>query len=731
MKHHTLMKNKFAYGVKAVLQTFLPLILTCSVCFVSNGAALPDPGDTTGLQLMESRVEARRRLSSTGTESFELPMSIVSKTPSLLGEADVLKTFQLLPGVTAGNDGLSGIYVRGGGPDENLLLLDGVPIYNAEHMLGLFSIFQPEAVRSAALFKASFPARFGGRTSSIMDIRAKDGDCEETHGCIGLSLISGKLHLEGPLRKGRMSYSLSARGMHTALTDRIIRKAGSPANYFFYDLNAKISYKVYGSDLVSLNVYNGKDVFYYDGTEVEEGVTERSSHTSIDWGNTMLSLKWKHDFNEALHSDCTIAFTDYAMDIGYNDRENGSEGGVMYSSGCNSGIRDFTGKADFSFRHSPTHHLRFGGLFVHHIYRPETFGSFERLSADEGYAAAEAPAKASTETGEETAIFIEDEIRVSERLGVNAGLRLVLFLTGGSVRFSPEPRLSIRYGPGNGAALTAAYSRMSQHVHLLSSARLTLPTDLWVPVTKNIRPMFSDQYSSGISFPGLSGWEFSLEGYWKRQRNVLELKEGQSVFTGSGSWERNVGMGIGRSYGLELLARKTLGRTRGWLAYTLAKSERRFPDGSISGGEWFPYRYDRRHNISVVASHRLGERLELGGTWTFATGTAYSVPEREICFQRPDGSFVQAGYSSRRNNLRLPPSHCLNLSLDYRKVGRRGESIWNFSIYNAYNRMNPNLVFGDFEYSPTKDSYVTSRKDRLKSLTILPLIPSFGYTFRF
>lgn len=699
-----------------------------------------------GSQLKESIVEARREagVASTKMSAIELPMNVIQNTPTLFGEADVLKTIQLLPGVQSGTEGFSGIYVRGGGPDENLLLLDGVSLYNAEHMLGLFSIFQPESVKTVTLFKGSFPARYGGRISSIIDVRTNDGDLQETHGLVSVGLISDKFHLEGPIFRGKTSYSFSARGMHTVLFDRLIHKLGSPANYFFYDLNAKVSHRFSDRDRLFLNVYNGRDVFYYkdDGKNNDNSASDNSSSksdtkTTISWGNSLEALRWNHVFNGRLFANTTLAFTNYKMKIRYSsiDSQKSAEASSIdkYVFDYRSGIKDITAKIDFDYTPSPRHLLKFGGEYVHHTYVPETYSSFERQSSN-GKVIADSTVTNKGDgdrTGHEMSLFIEDDFSLADRITLNPGIRLALFLTNGRTYLSPEPRLSVKYDFGKGIAAKAAYSRMSQYAHLLSSARITLPTDLWVPITRNIKPVTSDQYSLGLYFDGLVGWEFSLEGYLKNMRNVLEYKDGVSFIANSQSWEESVVMGLGRAFGMELFIRKTMGKTTGWLGYTLAKSERRFPDGSINNGEWYPHRYDRRHNVSLVVNQRIGTKIDISGTWTFASGGATTIPEREVTVQRPDGTLTQVQYTPHRNNYRLPPSHRLNVGVNFHKKKRHGESIWNVGVYNIYNRMNPNFVFSDSEYDNVSGSRIYTRKDRLKSLTILPVIPSFSYTYKF
>lgn len=694
-------------------------------------------------EIKEAVVSAQREsgIMATKMSAIEIPMNMIKNTPVLFGEADVLKTIQLMPGVQSGAEGFSGIYVRGGGPDENLLLLDGISLYNAEHMLGLFSIFQPEAVKKVTLYKGSFPARYGGRTSSIIDVRTNDGNLHETHGTVGVGVLCDKFHLEGPIAKGRTAYSISARGMHTFLFDGILRAAKVPANYYFFDMNGKLTHRFSDRDRLFLNAYYGRDIFHFmdeDEYEIAGGSNDYRRYddkTHIRWGNLLTSARWNHVFNGRLFSNATLAFTDYRMRMGYttSEKSQDTEYFYKYKFDYGSGIRDLTAKIDFDYTPAPRHIIKFGGEYVNHAYIPETYTTVEKEN-DKGQMVTDTTytnKKEKNRLGHEMSFYIEDDFTVGGWLTLNPGVHLAMFLTSGRTYWSPEPRMSAKVDFGKGVSVKAAYSRMAQYVHLLSSAQITLPIDLWVPITKNIKPVTADQYSLGLYYNGLPGWEFSVEGYWKEMHNVLEYKDGVSFMASSQSWEDNVVMGDGRAYGVEVFIQKTIGKTTGWLGYTLAKSDRVFSNGLINNGERFPYRYDRRHNISLVVNQRLGKKWDLSAVWTFATGGTTTIPERESIVMLPDGTFTQIDYAPHRNNYRLPPSHRLNIGVNYHKRLRRGESIWNFGVYNAYNRLNPNFVYYKADTKGNSESSLYTRKAKLKSVTILPIIPSFSYTYNF
>ena len=419
--------------------------------------------------------------------------------------------------------------------------------------------------------------------------------------------------------------------------------------------------------------------------------------------------------------------------MGFTSTENSQNTKYYYKFDYGSGIQDITAKIDFDYTPRQSHIIKFGGEYVNHTFIPETYTTVEKednygqMVTDTTYS----NSKEKNRRGHEISAYIEDDIKVCEWLTLNPGIRLTVFCTGGKTYWSPEPRMSAKVDFGKGASVKAAYSRMAQYVHLLSSSQITLPIDLWVPITKDIKPVTSDQYSLGFYFDGLTGWEFSIEGYWKDMRNVLEYKDGITFMANSQSWEDNVVMGDGRAYGIEFFIQKTMGKTTGWLGYTLAKSDRIFSNGLINNGERYPYRYDRRHNISLVVNQKLGKKWDLSATWSFATGGMTTVPERETVAMTPDGKFVQVDFAPHRNNYRLPPSHRLNIGVNFHKQKRRGESVWNFGVYNAYNRLNPNFVFYKADKKDEPDSKLYTRKERLRSVTILPIIPSFSYTYKF
>ena len=713
-------------------------------------------------QLAEVVVLSDKReagIESTAMGAHEIPMTQIRHTPSILGEADLLKTIQLMPGVQAGMEGFAGMYVRGGGPDQNLVMLDGIPVYNADHLLGVFSIFTPEAVKNTTFFKSSFPARYGGRLSSIVDVRTNDGDMHKYHGAFSIGLLTDKLHIEGPIWKERTSFSFSARAIPTLFFKNLIVDKddtySDKYNYYFYDVNAKVNHKFSDRSRIFLSFYKGKDHYHYDsyyhGDNYDNSIKNYSKDNShLNWGNTIAYGRWNYVFNSKLFCNTTVSYNKYEMGLDGNMEDtytvaNKVQDRYYYSSKFNSGIRDWSARMDFDYTPMPQHHIKFGAEYIHHTFRPGIATSKIQdidngaLQEDTVYNTSNSHAM----RGQEISLYAEDNFNVNARLSLNAGVRTSLFHTQGKSYYSLQPRLSARYDLGQGYSAKASYTCMAQYVHLLSSTPLSMPTDLWVPITKDISPMYANQFSIGGYYSGLPGWEFSVEGYYKQMKHILEYQDGVSFFGTSTNWEEKVEMGEGRSFGLELMAQKTLGKTTGWLAYTLSKTDHRFKSGTINQGRWFPYKYDRRHSISLNLSHKFSDRIDAGASWIFNTGGCITIPEKATIIIRPDGSIEETGYISRRNNYRLPASHRLNLGVNFNKKTKHGMRTWNISIYNAYNAMNPNIVYSKYKngYNVYYDDFYESiyhgntgqkkAQTVIKKITILPCIPSVTYTYRF
>lgn len=690
--------------------------------------------------------KAEAGITATQMGAQEIPIAQIKNTPSILGEADVMKTIQLMPGVQAGVEGSAGLYVRGGGPDQNLILLDGVPVYNVDHLFGFFSVFTPEAVKKVTLFKSSFPARFGGRLSSVVDVRSNDGDMKKYHGTLSVGLLSSKIQLEGPIIRNKTSFNISARRSYIDLIAKPFMPKDDKISYYFYDINAKINHKFSDRSRLFLNFYNGKDSYYFKTTDSSSSMYK--DKMSLNWGNTIATARWNYIFNQKLFSNTTVAYNKYRMDANStvytktNLIESISESN--YHSNYHSGICDWSYLIDFDYNPTPTHRIKFGAGYLHHDFRPEVATS-KIQEKEDGITKQDTLYNSisnSTIQAHEVSAYIEDNFDIGSRLRMNVGLHLSMFRVQKRNYFSAQPRVSARYQLTRHTALKASYTKMSQYIHLLSSTPISMPTDLWVPVTSKIKPMQAHQYSLGSYYTGLPGWEFSVEGYYKQMRNVLEYKEGVSFLGSSSGWENKVEMGKGRSMGIEFMAQKTTGKTTGWIAYTLAKSDRKFAVGGINNGERFPYKYDRRHNLSLVVNHKFNNRIDIGASWIFSTGGTATIAEEVTAIIRPgEDAIQQKDYIEKRNNYRLPASHRLNIGVNFNKKTKHGVRTWNISLYNAYNAMNPTMIYSNNSGGYT--SYIKNQEDgkvylqyipakrKITKLTLLPCVPSVTYTYKF
>ena len=680
----------------------------------------------------------RNEIGVRGTQmsAIEIPVRQIQRIPALAGEVDVIKAIQLLPGVQSGTEGSAGLYVRGGGPDENLLLLDGVPIYNVNHMMGFFSVFNADAIKNVTLYKGSFPARFGSRLSSIVDIRMKDGNDQEFHGSASLGLLSAKFNVEGPIVKGKTTFNVSARRTYyDVLAQPLIawytRQNGNDGDrarggYYFYDVNAKVTHTFSNRDKLYASYYMGDDKVY---ARIRMGDENSDSRLNLgwNWGNIVGSLRWNHVFGPRLFVNTTANYTQYRhkLDISGNERYLGV-GNSDYTLAYHSLINDLSAAADFEFNPGPDHDIRFGGTFIHHTFKPSV--TTVRYREEEQQAAIDTTFGDKNLFTNEAAVYAEDNWSMTPWLKVNFGLRYSLYSTSGRTYHSLEPRVSLRALFTDDFSFKASYSEMSQAVHMLSSSNISLPTDLWVPSTDRIAPMRSRQAAAGL-FYSLGVVDLSLEGYYKQMDNVLEYRDGASFFGSTTGWEDKVALGKGWAYGLEFLVQKKTGRLTGWLGYTWAKTMRQFDrEGNvINFGEPFPAKYDRRHDLSVTAAYELTKKIDLSATFIYGTGICGSLAlqtirvipgySRYFDFYSLSDTFA-VDYLEGRNNYRMPSYQRLDLGVNFKRTFRNGHHrTIGLSVFNVYNRNNPFLVYRDGKY--------------LKQLSVFPIMPSLSYTYEF
>ena len=694
----------------------------------------------TNNELEEVVIEATRTTVNAQNPQMgivELPIKQIKTIPSLFGETDVLKAIQLLPGVQNGTEGSAGMYVRGGGPDENLILLDGVPVYNANHALGFFSVFNADAIKNVTLYKGSFPAHFGGRLSSVLDIRMKEGNMQAYHGNASIGLIASKANVEGPIVKDKLSFNFSARRTYGDLLIKPVlwiinhEDPYSKVNlgYNFYDVNAKLNWKISDRDRLYLSYYNGDDKLFFGSTTQrdDQGISLKDeTRLSWKWGNQVAALRWNHVLSKKTFMDATLHYTQYRHTLGVNmfEQFDDASGSSMQQSNdvrFKSGIHDLTAKIDFDFTPNPNHEIRFGGNYTYHIFRPDVQvllyeGSGQNLDTVLG---------SPDVFAHETALYVEDNMTLGDLFRVNLGAHYSTFTVQGKTYHSVQPRVSASLMLASNFSIKAGYAYMSQYVHLLSNSSLSLPTDLWVPVTANIEPMKAHQWSIGGFYELPELFDISLEGYYKTMDNLIEYRDGASFLGSQDNWESKVCMGRGWAYGVELLLQRSFGKTTGWIGYTWSHSNRLFdrPGQEINEGKVFPAKYDRRHDISLTVQHKLNKYFDFSATWVFSSGNWGSLGTQEYPSLDQPLFFIDA---VERNNYQMPNYHRLDLSMNYYQYYDQGQTgCLNISVYNAYNHKNPFLIMTDSEWDGN------SERKRLVQVTLFPLIPSISYSYQF
>lgn len=677
-------------------------------------------------------VTARKRdnnLKDAQMGKISLSMNQVKSLPVLFGEVDILKTIQLLPGVRNAGEGNAGFYVRGGGPDQNLIMLDDAVVYNTGHLFGFFSIFNSDAIKNTSLIKGGMPPQYGGRLSSVLDVAMKDGNMNEWEARGGVGLIASRISVEGPIQKDKASFMLSARRTYIdALIKPFISKSSSfyGSGYYFYDLNTKLNYTFSDKDRLYLSGYFGRDVFTFRNRE-------RAFNADIPWGNSTATIRWNHVFNPKLFANTTVVYNDYKFSFGAAQQD--------FELKLSSGIRDVTTKADFDYFVSPKHKLKFGGLWTYHTFVPNV------LSGRQGETTFN-PNNSNTKYAHETGLYVQDDWSVSDKLKLNAGLRWSGFAqTGPYKSFTTdadgnkldstvynrgervkmyqgiEPRLTVRYTLNAQSSLKFAVNRNQQFIHLVSNAGSTLPTDLWVPSTLRVKPQLSWQYAAGY-FRNFNEntWETSVEVYYKDMQNQIEYREGYTPSLKDP--EEEFTFGKGWSYGAEFYVNKAKGKLTGWVGYTLSWTWRKFP--GLNDGLKFPAKYDRRHDLSVVGIYELNRNWKLSSVFVYGTGNATTLPER---FYLVEGVLTQE--YSKVNAYRLPAYHRLDLAATYsptpRRPDRRFRNEWVFSIYNVYSRLNPYFIYFD----QTGSAYDGTLEVESLQVSLFPILPSVTWNFRF
>ena len=642
---------------------------------------------------------------STQMSVMDIPISKIKELPVILGEPDVLKIIQLLPGVQSGNEGTTAFFVRGGGGDQNLILLDEAVMYNPNHLVGLVSTFNSRAINNVKLIKGGFPAEFGGRLSSVLNVNLREGNKKKFSGEGGIGLIASNLSLEGPILKNRSSFIVSGRRTYFDYLIKPFLPKSINTNYVFYDINAKLNHQINLKNRVFLSAYRSRDKAFYaqDAIEYQLGLE-----------NNLIVARWNHIYSPRLFSNLSIIYNNHDQDI--SALQDNAIAQVI------SGIEDISSKISFEFYPDRFQVIKFGLSYDHHRFRSR--GDSRLFSGND-------PTLQDLDSipqkrFNEFAVYLSEELKASPRFSIVAGLRAPLFYNAETEYFRLEPRLALKYMLNSHNSLKAAYSRMNQFIHRIPSTAAALPTDIWVPSSRKTRPQTSQQYALGYfyNFPDRS-LEFSAEVYYKTMQNQILFREGNQLISSLDVDDLLVS-GKGWSYGSEFWLKKKTGPWTAWLSYTLSWTYQKFSD--LNFGNKFPFRHDKRHNLSLVGSYQVNDRWNISGTFVYTSGSAFTVPEGRIPVQN-GGSLFEGNYYiyGARNNARLANFHRLNLAFSYKKertiFKRKYMSEWVFSIYNVYNRQNPYFIYFDVD--------VNTENPRARQVSLLPIIPSVSYNFKF
>lgn len=675
---------------------------------------------------------------------MELDIEQIKRLPAFMGEVDVIKTIQLLPGVSSVSEGGQGFYVRGGGPDQNLVVLDEGVVYNAAHLFGFFSVFNSDAVKNVNLIKGGMPANYGGRLSSVLEVNMNEGNNKRFSVKGGLGIISSRLTVEGPLKKDKGSFIISGRRTYIDVLMKGMIPDTSPfagSGYYFYDLNAKFNYKLNEKDRIFLSGYYGKDVFTF---------SDREGGFKVDmpWGNGIAALRWNHLFTSKLFMNLTGTFSDYQFKFGSQQDEFRIE--------MVSGIQDYGAKVDFSYYPNTRHRVKWGANYIYHIFTPASVSAKQdSITFDMGVA--------QKLISHEEAIYVMDEFDLNDRWRINAGLRYSLYQHVGpftryikgdiskpdtAITYSKgdvikfyhglEPRFSFRYLTGVHSSIKGGYAYNFQYVHLTSLSAVSLPTDIWYPTTDIAKPQKGFQASLGYFQNFFNDtYEASVEVYYKGMKNVIEFKEGALPGDNvNDNTDNLLVFGQGWAYGIEFFFKKSVGKFTGWVGYTWAKTERKFPD--LNNGEIYPAKYDRRHDMTVVGTYELNKSWVFSGSFIYATGNTLTLP---TSWYVQDQNLLY--HYGARNSTRMAPYHRLDISATWYdkefkektdpvtgktiQVKKKLRNNVSMSIYNVYNRANPFFLFVDSDGDFLNGDF----KLTVKQVSLFPIIPSVTWNFEF
>ncbi len=663
------------------------------------------------VEVVAKRISSEKEeIKSTQTSTINIPMEQIKSIPSLGGEVDIIKVIQLMPGVAKGGEGGTGMFVRGGDADQNLVLLDEATVYNIGHLFGFFSVFNPDAIKDLTIVKGGFPANYGGRLSSVLDVRMKEGNNQHLRVEGGIGLLSSRLTIEAPIIKDKASFLISGRRTYI---DQVLGAVGFKLPYYFYDINAKFNYKISNKDRIFLSSYFGDDVLKFDEQDIEgleEGEDENFDlNFGFQLGNFTQTLRWNHLYSPKLFSNLSLIHTTFNYDINGKVANNS----VLIKSE----IRDFGLKMDFANYRSEKTKIRFGTDLILHQFKPNILSAqgdvSEFIDNNEGD-------KLYTF---DAALYGNSEFKLNNRLKLNAGLRLSSSSVKNKFYANLEPRLSANYELSDNQSLKLSYSRMTQYMHRVSSSTIALPTDLWYPVTENIKPQSSHQVAGGFNqfFEG-SGIAITLEGYYKSMQNLIEYKEGSNLILND-NFEDLLLQGTGKSWGAEILIRRQSGKLHGWIGYTLAWSRRQFDE--LNDGNKFWAKYDRRHNFSFVGNWEINKRFTFSAIWEYASGARFTPLRAQ--YLTPNATLTSIDIVpiySKRNEFSMSNSHRLDINFVIRNnPKKRFRSEWHLGAYNFYNRATPYTIRVQLDETTGELKYIQPG--------LFGFIPSIAYNFKF
>ena len=636
---------------------------------------------------------------------IDVPIQAIKNLPVLFGERDILKIIQLLPGVQGGQEGTTGFYVRGGNLDQNLVQLDEATVYNPNHLFGLFSTFNVNSINHVKLIKGGFPAEFGGRLSSILDITMKEGNKTKYQTEGGIGLLSDNLTFQGPIQKSKSSFIISARRSHINLLLKPF--VSNSTSYNFYDVNAKVNFELGKKDHLFLSFFKGNDKADYTGAN--------SLNYNTDFGNSTTTLRWNHLFGSKVFSNTSIIYNDYHLGLGTTQNN--------YYALLYTGIKDYNVKSDIMFTPNNKHTIKAGFTYTYHTLYPAGVSakvprrgnrlSINKDSIDKRYS-------------NEMALYIGDEFDATEKFSINYGFRVPIFATSAKAYAFVEPRITTKYSLNNTTSLKASFTVMNQFLHLIPNSTASLPTDIWLSSSKLIQPQNSKQIALGIfkNFKD-NGIETSIEAYYKTMDNQVLFKEGTQIVA-STNLDSTLAFGKGKSYGIELFVKKNFGRFTGWLSYTWSKTTQQFPE--LNRGVEFPPSFDRRHNFSLAGSYELNKHWTVSADFVFYTGRSLTLPAGRISVPI-NGSLYDGNYYdfTSRNNVRLRSYHRLDVSFSNKKMvkfwGKKYEREWVLGAYNIYSRLNPYFVY--------LTTNADTRQPEARQVSLLPIIPSVSFNFKF